>query len=503
MTLETIEAAARRLQAGETTALALAEEALGRITDPAGEGSRAFLAVQAEAARATAGAMDVLRRAGRAPSRYAGIPISVKDLFDQAGVVTTAGSVALRDAAPATRTAPAIARLERAGFVVLGRTNMVEFAFSGTGFNPHHGTPRAPWDRVTGRLPGGSSSGAAVAVADGMGFGSIGSDTGGSCRVPAAHCAIAGYKPTARRVPTDGAFPLSQTLDSIGPLAPTTACCATLDAAMAGEEDLAPPPAIPVAGLRLGIPSATYLFDGVQQEVIAAFDLALRRLEAAGARLLDVAMPEVAQIPAANARGTFAASEAWAIHRDLIARKRGEYDPLVLSRIEAGAAMTAADLIALRTERARIIAAADAHTAPFDAIIAPTTPLVPPRISEIAEASEFGRINLLLLRNTAVGNFLDRCSISLPCHMPGDPPVGLMLIGETMGDRRLLAIARGVRRRSGPDSSFAAAPRCRARSCGTTARGGLGDAERDVVAGGLRRRDPDDARRRCDEHRPE
>ncbi len=444
MQIETIEAAARRLADGTTTALALAEEALERIADPAGEGSRAFLAVQAGAARAAAGAMDALRGAGRAPSPFAGIPISVKDLFDQAGVTTAAGSIALRDAPPATRTAPAIARLERAGFVVLGRTNMVEFAFSGTGFNPHHGTPRAPWDRVTGRLPGGSSSGAAVAVADGMGFGAIGSDTGGSCRVPATHCGIVGFKPTAHRVPTTGAYPLSQTLDSIGPLAPTVACCAILDAAMAGEEDLTPPPAASLDGLRLGIPSATFLFDGLAGEVIAAFDVAMRRLEAAGARLMDVALPEVAAIPAANARGGFAAAEAWAIHRDLIARARDLYDPLVLARIERGAAMDAADLLALRAERARIIGACDAATAGLDAVIAPTTPILPPAIAEIAEASEFGRINLLLLRNTAVANFLDRPSISIPCHAPGDPPVGFMLIGETMGDRRLLAVARGV-----------------------------------------------------------
>ncbi|TPG60260.1 amidase [Roseomonas nepalensis] len=440
----TIDAAARALAAGTTTAARLVEDALARISDPAGEGARAFVAVQAEAARAAAGAMDALRRVGRAPGPYAGIPISIKDLFDQAGVTTRAGSVARRDAPPAAATAPAIARLERAGFVVLGRTNMVEFAFSGTGLNPHHGTPRAPHDRATGRAPGGSSSGAAVAVADGMGLGAIGSDTGGSCRVPAALCGIAGFKPTARRVPLAGAFPLSSTLDSIGPLAPSAACCAVLDAVMAGEEDASPPPAAALDGLRLGVPSATYLFDGVAPPVTAAFQRALRRLEAAGARLIDVALPEIAEIPAANATGGFAAAEAWALHRDLIGRARDLYDPLILARIERGAAMSAADLIALMAERARIIAATAPRTAPFDAIVAPTCPLTPPAIAELAAAEAFNRVNLLLLRNTAVANFLDRCSISLPCHAEGEEPVGLMLTGEHGGDRRLLAVARAV-----------------------------------------------------------
>jgi aspartyl-tRNA(Asn)/glutamyl-tRNA(Gln) amidotransferase subunit A len=442
--MRTIDQAAQALAQGSTTSAQLVEEALARIADPGGEGSRAFVAVQAEAARAAAGAMDALRGVGRAPSPYAGIPISIKDLFDQAGVVTAAGSVARRDEAPAQATAPAIARLERAGFVVLGRTNMVEFAFSGTGLNPHYGTPRSPYDRATGHAPGGSSSGAAVAVADGMGFGAIGSDTGGSCRVPAALCGITGFKPTARRVPLTGAFPLSTSLDSIGPLAPSVACCAVLDAAMAGAEDLAPPAAMPLEGLRLGLPSATYLFDGLSPPVIATFGLALRRLEAAGARLIDVELPELAEIPAANATGGFAAAESWALHQALIGRARDLYDPLILARIERGATMTAAELITLMAERQRIIAAIAPRTAPFDALIAPTCALTPPALAELERPEDFNRINMLLLRNTAVANFLDRCSISLPCHAAGEAPVGLMLTGEHGGDTRLLAVARAV-----------------------------------------------------------
>ena len=442
--IASLAAAAGALAAGHTTALALTEAALARIADPAGEGSRAFVAVQAEQALATARAMDALRTAGRAPSPWAGIPISVKDLFDQAGVPTRAGAVALSDAPPATATAPAVARLERAGFVVLGRTNMVEFAFSGLGVNPHHGTPRAPWDRAIGRLPGGSSSGAAVAVADGMGLGALGSDTGGSCRVPAALCGIVGYKPTAKRVPLEGVLPLSGTLDSIGPLANTAGCCAVLHTLMAGAEAAAPPPVRPVAGLRLGLPEGTFLFDGLEPAVAEAFARAVARLEAAGARIERFALPELAELPVINAAGGFTAAESYAWHRGLIERARDRYDPRILARILRGASMGAADYLDLHQARARIIAATAARTAPYDAVICPTTALTPPAIAEVAEEAEYNRINLLLLRNTAAFNFLDRCSISLPCHAPGAVPVGLMLTGAHDADAALFATATAV-----------------------------------------------------------
>ena len=437
-------AAAADLAAGRTTAQALAEAALARIADPAGEGSRAFLEVQAEAALAAARAMDALRAQGRAPSPWAGIPISVKDLFDQQGRVTRAGSVALDGAAPAAATAPCVARLERAGFVVLGRTNMVEFAFSGLGVNPHYGTPLSPYDRATGRLPGGSSSGAAVAVADGMGLAGLGSDTGGSCRVPAALCGIVGYKPTAKRVPLEGVLPLSFSLDSIGPLANTAGCCAVLHALMAGAESAAVPEAAPLAGLRFGVPEGSFLTEGLEPAVARAFEAALARLEAAGATVLRFAFPELAEIPRANATGGFAAVESYAWHRRLIESEGPRYDPRILARMLRGAGMAAVDYITLQQDRARIIAAAAARTAGFDAVLAPTTALTPPALAEVAEEAEYNRINLLLLRNTAAFNFLDRCSISLPCQAPGAAPVGLMLTGAHDGDAALFAVARAV-----------------------------------------------------------
>ncbi|MBO1074246.1 amidase [Roseomonas marmotae] len=442
--LPSLASAAADLAAGRTTAVALTEAALARIADPAGEGARAFVAVQAEQALASARAMDAMRAAGRAPSPWAGIPISIKDLFDQEGVPTLAGSIALRGAPPAKATAPVVARLQRAGFVVLGRTNMVEFAFSGLGVNPHYGTPLSPYDRATGRLPGGSSSGAAVAVADGMGFAGLGSDTGGSCRVPAAMCGIVGYKPTAKRVPLDGVLPLSFSLDSIGPLANTVGCCAVLHELMAGAESATPPAPRPVAGMRFGVPEGTFLFEGLEPAVAAAFQRALDRLSAAGARIERFSLPELADIPVANATGGFAAAESYAWHRPLLERAADQYDPRILARIRRGASMGAADYIALQKERARIIAATAPRTAPFDAVLCPTAALTPPAVAEVEDEADYNRINLMLLRNTAAFNFLDRCSISLPCHAPGEAPVGLMLTGEHDGDAALVAAAAAV-----------------------------------------------------------
>ncbi|MGX9966927.1 amidase [Roseomonas sp. F4] len=443
MSPATLAEAAAALAAGTTTARALTEAALARIAQPGGEGARAFLTVHADSARAAASAMDALRAAGRAPSPWAGIPISVKDLYDEAGQPTRGGSKALADVAPATATAPSVARLQRAGFVVLGRTNMVEFAFSGLGHNPHFGTPRSPWDRATGRLPGGSSSGAGVAVADGMGFAGLGSDTGGSCRIPAALCGIVGWKPTAKRVPLTGTLPLSFTLDSLGPLARSVACCAVLDSLMAGEDAWTPAPAQGVAGLRLGVLQG-YVTENWDPQVTIAFEAALEKLSAAGARVELLTVPELAEIPKANATGGYAASEAFAWHRGLIERQRDAYDQRILSRILRGGQMSAADYIQLGKDRARIIAGFAARTAGYDAVVSPTCPLVPPAISAVEDEAEYGRINLLLLRNTAVGNFLDRCAISLPCHRPGEAPVGFQLMGEHGGDAKLFAVAQAV-----------------------------------------------------------
>ena len=436
--------AAAALASGRISAEALVDAALDRIADPGGEGARTFTAVHAMAARAEARAMDALRHAGRAPSPWAGIPLTVKDLFDEHGHPTPAGSAVLKDAPSASQDAPVVARLRRQGFVILGRTNMVEFAFSGLGVNPHYGTPRSPWDRATGRLPGGSSSGAAVAAADHMGFGGLGTDTGGSCRVPAALCGVVGFKPTARRVPLAGVLPLAPSLDSVGPLARSVACCALLDAVISGVES--PQPVVPqaLAGMRLGLPRRTFLTDDIDTEVGNTFQRALSRLSAAGARIELFDIPELAELPAVNATGGFAASEAWAWHRGLVGARGPGYDPRILARIRRGERMGAADYIDLLAARARLSAAVAKRTEGFDAVVTPTCPIVPPAIAEVEAEGEYNRINMLLLRNTAVGNFLDRCSISLPIQRPGEAPVGLMLTGETMADAALFRTAAAV-----------------------------------------------------------
>jgi len=426
----------------------LIEECLARISDPAGEGKRVFLKVHAEAALAAADYYDHLRARGAAPSRFAGIPVSIKDLFDIAGDVTTAGSTVLRDAPPTKHDAPAVARLRAAGFIPIGRSNMTEFAFSGLGINPHYDTPRNPYDRKTGRVPGGSSAGAPVSIIDGMAFGALGTDTGGSCRIPAAFCGVVGFKPTAHRVPTAGAFPLSTSLDSIGPLAATVACCAALDAVLAGEQ-AADLPLFPLEGLRMAVPQ-TMVLDGVEPAVAQAFETALAALRKAGARIVDILLRELDEIPRINAKGGLSAAESWAIHRALIAKYEKQYDPRVLVRILRGKEQDAADYIDLVNARADYIKRMAAITAPYDALVMPTTPVIAPRIADLAADEAYRHVNAAVLRNPSIVNFLDRCSISLPCHRAGDAPVGLMLIGEHGADRKLLSIAAAIEKAVSP-----------------------------------------------------
>jgi aspartyl-tRNA(Asn)/glutamyl-tRNA(Gln) amidotransferase subunit A len=324
--------------------------------------------------------------------------------------------------------------------VLIGRTHMTEFAFSGLGVNPHYRAPGNPFDRA--RVPGGSSSGAAVSVADGFSVAALGTDTGGSVRIPSAFCGLTGYKPTAARVPMDGVLPLSPSLDSVGPLAASVACCAVIDAIVAGQPP-GVPAALPIQGLRLGVPQRLVL-DHLDQTVSGAFSEALRVLSAAGAKIVDIPFTELEELPKINAAGGLAAAESFAWHRDLMARHGSDYDPRVLVRIQRGAAISAADTIELQRRRAEIIALSAQISEPFDAIVMPSVAIVPPRFDELAADADYTRINALVLRNTSVANFLDRCAISLPCHPPGSLPVGLMLMGERGGDRRLLQVAAAV-----------------------------------------------------------
>ena len=435
----TLERAAADLAAGRTTSRALLEECLARIEDPRGEGARAFLRVDATGARTSADRIDTARRHGTALPRFAGIPISVKDLFDVAGEVTTAGSVVLTNEPPAARDATAVARLRAAGFLLIGRTNMTEFAFSGLGVNPHYGTPRNPWDRPSNRIPGGSSSGAAVSVADRVAFVGIGTDTGGSCRIPAAFCGLVGFKPTAHRVPRDGVFPLSTTLDSVGPLATTVACCAAVDAILAGDPDV-PLVVPPIDRPRFAVPE-THALEGLDAPVATAFERALRRAAARGARIDRIRVPMIDEIPGLNRAGGFSAPEAFAEHRRRIAVDGARYDPRVLSRILRGRDVSAADYLELHRQRHGLIAGLRPLLAPYDALLMPTVPIVAPPLDALAADEDYARINAQALRNTSIVNFIDGCAISVPCHDPGEPPVGLSLFASGDADRRVLAAA--------------------------------------------------------------
>lgn len=434
---------AAALASGKTSSRTIVEACLARIADPAGEGARVFIRVDAERARAAADAFDKLRAAGSTPSPYAGIPVAIKDLADIKGQVTTAGSKALRDASPATRDAPSVARLRRAGFILIGRANMTEFAYSGLGINPHYGTPASPWQRSERRVPGGSSSGSGVAVADGMAHGALGTDTGGSCRVPASFNGVVGWKPTARRVPIDGVVPLSKSLDSIGPIAQSVECCAIMDAVFA-DETPAPLASVPLKGLRLLVPE-TIVLDHLDPVVAAAFDVALRRLADAGAMVTRGPLPVLARIADMTAKGGISGAESYAWHRDLIARQRDAYDPRVLSRIMRGAEQDAADYIDLTERRAASIVDYHRETADFDAVIMPTTAIIAPRIDEVAaNDADYTRTNLLILRNPMMFNILDCCSISIPMHRQGDAPTGLMIVSQHGTDRRTLAVSKAI-----------------------------------------------------------
>jgi aspartyl-tRNA(Asn)/glutamyl-tRNA(Gln) amidotransferase subunit A len=429
---------ARALAQGAVTSARLVEEALERADDPAGEGARVFTRIYREAARAQATASDNLRAAGIVASPLSGIPISIKDLFDVAGETTTAGSVVLKGRAPAIRDAAIVRRLRAAGAVIVGKTNMTEFAYSAVGLNPHYGTPRNCWDRRSARIPGGSSSGAAISVTDAMAVGAIGTDTGGSVRMPAALNGLVGFKPTARRVPLDGAFPLSSSLDSIGPLANSVACCAMVDAVIVGEEPTVPAP-IPLRGLRLAVPEH-YVVDGLEPAVAQCFEAALRRLSDAGAQVIGVPFAELEELPSINAKGGFSAAESYSTLRKLIASDSERIDPRVLARIVRGAEISGPDYVDLVAARASLIARAAVVTAPFDAVAMPTVALTAPTIAALAADDEYLRINAAILRNPSLVNFLDRCALTLPCHEPGEAPVGLTLMGEHLGDRRLISI---------------------------------------------------------------
>lgn len=416
------------------------EAALKRIRDPHGEGARACLTVYEATAHADAEAADRRLQAGRPLSPLDGRIVSIKDLFDVAGEPTRAGSRLLADAAPAKTDAPIVQRLRAAGAVIVAKTNMTEFAFTGVGMNPHFGTPGNARDRA--RIPGGSSSGAAISVTDGMAEIAIGTDTGGSTRIPAALNGLIGFKPTQARVPREGAFPLSPTLDTVGPIAHTITEVALADAVMAGE-NLAPIGGIDAASLRIGVMDGV-VFDSLDETVAEALDHALSRLSSVVADLSDAEVSQPLEAVAAAARlGGMVPPEAYWVHRERMAQAAERIDPNVRARIQKGTLVSAADYIEIMHCRSQAMRAADVLFDRFDALLLPTTPIVAPRMADLEDPAHFSQANALLLRNTSVANFLGLPAISLPLASDG-LPVGATLMGRHMADRRLFAIAAAL-----------------------------------------------------------
>ena len=435
--MKTLHELAAALAAGKTTSVKLVEGSLARIESYRARGGAAYMDVDAESALQTARASDQARQAGYAPSVLAGLPVSVKDLFDIQGQVTKAGSIALNNAAPATQDAAVVARLRQAGAVLLGRTNMSEFAFSGLGLNPHYGTPRAPHDEA--RVSGGSSSGAAVSVALGMAAAAIGTDTGGSIRIPSAFCGLTGFKPTAHRVPLAGALPLSSSLDSIGPLAVSVACCAAFDAAISGESLDARP--ADIRGLRLYV-TRDFVCDGLDADVSRAFEAALQKLSQAGASIVSFDFPELREIPRINAGGGLTAAEAWTWHRKLLQAQGTCYDHRVAQRIRRGAEQSATDYIEILAARKRVQAVAAERLRDADAWLMPTVAITPPLVAALERDDDaFFAANGMVLRNTNVINFLDGCATSLPT---GEPGIGLSVCGLHDQDARVLQISAAI-----------------------------------------------------------
>ena len=376
---------------------------------------------------------------GAALPPLAGLPVTVKDLYDIAGRTTMAGSVLRAGRPAATQDAPAVARLRAAGAAITGLTNMSEFAFSGVGINPHHGTPRNPCDAAVARIPGGSSSGAAVSVALGLAVAGLGSDTGGSIRIPAALCGLVGFKNTQARTPLAGAFPLSFTLDTVCAMARSVADCLVLDGVLAGAPLTATPRSL--AGARLALPQ-TLMLDALQPAVATAFERTLSRLSAAGALIVTLPLRELAEVAQINAPGGFSAVEAWATHRHDMLTQRERFDPRVALRVALGDGVSAADYITMIQRRRDWIRRMELQLTGFDALISPTVQIVAPAIADLLHNDEaFFKANSQLLRNTFAINFLDGCAYTLPCHAPGDLPVGLMLSAPAGHDAALSGLA--------------------------------------------------------------
>ncbi len=420
------------------------EECLSEIQDRGGEGRLAFLRTYEDAARIAADACDKLRQLNIETPPLCGMPVSIKDLFDIKGETTLAGSKVLAGAPPADRDAEVVRRLRQAGAIIIGKTNMTEFAFSGLGINLHYGTPANPWDRTSRRIPGSSSSGAPISVTDLMADAALGTDTGGSVRIPAALCGIVGFKPTARTVPLQGTLPLSSSLDSIGPLAKDVATCAAVYGVISARPMPRQLKARPRATRLIAI--SNYVMEELDAQVARAYGNAITRLSSCSFDIKERRLTVLDRLPELFEQGGLVAAEAFHWHEKLLARDEQAYDPRVSIRILRGSKQSAAFYLKTLQARRELVTqwTAELEDAEADAVLLPTVPLVAPKISDLDGDEAYSKTNLLMLRNPTVVNALDGCAISLPCHEPGQAPVGLTLAGIGGSDIRLLSIAACV-----------------------------------------------------------
>jgi amidase/aspartyl-tRNA(Asn)/glutamyl-tRNA(Gln) amidotransferase subunit A len=431
------------VQSANASIEAIVDQALQAAASPAC--AKAFIRLFEPSARACAAALHNMQCAGAPIGALAGAPISVKDLYDVAGFPTTAASSTMHDAAPASCDSLAVERVRRADGVLIGHTNMSEFAFSGVGINPHFGTPAnaatAALD-ATPRAPGGSTSGGAVSVAAGAALAALGSDTGGSIRIPAALQGLVGFKNTQRLTPVEGTVPLSSTLDTVCAITRDVRDAITMHEILAQRRVALDPR--PLAAWRLALPR-TLMLDALDATVAGAFERSLRALRAGGARIEEIALPELGEVADINAGGGFSPPESWAWHRQRMAERGAGYDPRVALRIRRGESMSAADYIELSHARRRWIDRMALALRGFDAMLSPTVPIVAPAIAPLVASDEaFFAANGLLLRNTSLVNFLDGCALSAPCHRDGEFPVGLMVWSDALADDRVLSISLAI-----------------------------------------------------------
>jgi len=439
--MTTLWQASQQLSLQESTPDAFTEAALNAAQDSEKEGARVFTRLYNAQARQQASEAQLRWQARRALSAIDGLPVSIKDLFDVKGEPTTAGSRLLAEAPAAAANASVVERLNQAGAAIVGKTNMTEFAFSGLGINPHFGTPANPWRRAEKRIPGGSSSGAAVAVADGMCLGAVGTDTGGSVRIPAALCGLTGFKPTANRIKQAGTLPLSTSLDSIGVIAHDVRSCWLLDSVIA-ERPLELHPR-DLRAARFAVPQ-TRVLEGLDATVAEAWRRALAALQQAGATLVNIALSELDELNVMNARGGITALEAWQWHQHSAVAQPDAYDPQVLVRVQRGSLLNEQDAAELYQQRQNWQGRVNAALSGFDALLMPTVPCIAPTVASLDDAQRYMEINALMLRNPSTINMLDGCAISLPCHQPGSAPVGLSLASVHGDDARLISWSLAV-----------------------------------------------------------